>query len=132
MFKWMLSNDNVKDLWNAISRNNKEISKKDQEDFDCAMFISHALFALIGAIITGINTFLGCYVLVFLAAAMIIGIIWASFDIHGKLAAGYFFAMSAFSFAWVVYLPILLIVLIFSSPIIITSYLEFKKNESFR
>lgn len=132
MLKWMLSNDNVKDFWNAITRNNKALSKRDQDDFDCAMFISHALFALIGAIIAGINTCLGCYVLIFLVAAIIIGVIWASFDIHGKLAAGYFFAMSAFSFAWVVYLPILLIILIFSSPIIITSYMEFKDNESSR
>jgi hypothetical protein len=132
MFKWLLSNDNVKDFWNAITRNKNALSKKEQDDFDCAMFCSHALFALIGAIIAGVNTFLGCYVLIFLVAALIIGVIWASFDIHGKLAAGYFFAMSAFSFAWVVYLPILLVLLIFSSPIIITSYLEYKDNESFR
>ena len=132
MLKWLLSNDNVMDFWNAITRNKKALSKKDQDDFDVVMVISHAFFALIGAIIAGINTFLGCYVLVFLVAAIIIGIIWANFDIHGKLAAGYFFAMSAFSFAWVVYLPILLILLIFSSPIIISSYLEFKKNESSR
>ena len=132
MFKWMLSNDNVKDLWNAITRNKKALSKKDQDDFDCAVFVSHFFLALIGSIITGVNTFLGCYVLVFLGAAAIIGVIWASFDIHGKLAAGYFFAMSVFSLAWVIYLPILLIVLIFSSPIIITSYLEYKDNESSR
>lgn len=132
MFKWLLSNDNVMDFWNAITRNKKALSKKDQEDFDCTMVISHVFLALVGAIITGVNTFLGCYVLIFLAAAAITGIIWAGFDIHGKLAAGYFFTMTVLSLAWVVYLPILLIVLIFSSPIIITSYLEFKKNESSR
>ena len=132
MFKWLLSNDSVMDFWNAITRNKKALSKKDQDDFDCAMFVSHVFLALVGAIIIGVNTFLGCYVPIFLAAAAITGIIWASFDIHGKLAAGYFFGMSVLSLAWVIYLPILLIVLIFSSPIIITSYLEFKKNESSR
>lgn len=30
MFKWLLSNDNVKDFWNAITRNQKALSKKDQ------------------------------------------------------------------------------------------------------
>lgn len=132
MFKWMLSNENVKDTWDAITRNDKEVSKRDQEDFDCTMAFVHVILGGIAAIVTGINTCLGFYVLILLAAALLLGIIWAWFDVQGKLAAGYFFAMSAFSLAWVIYLPILLIVLIFSSPIIITSYLEFKKNESSR
>jgi len=132
MFKWMLSNDNVKDLWNAISRNKKAMSNRDQEDFDCATAGAHIIVGGIAAIVIGYNTCLGFNVLLFLGAALLLGLIWANFDIHGKLAAGYFFAMSAFSFAWVIYLPILLIVLIFSSPIIIASYLEYKDNESSR
>lgn len=131
MLKWILSNENVKDLWNAIARNSKSMSRKDQEEFDSTMAGAHAILGVIAAIIAGINC-LGLYVLLFLAAALLLGLIWSCSGIQGNLAAGYFFAMSAFSFAWVIYLPILLIVLIFSSPIIIASYLEFKKNESSR
>lgn len=132
MLKWMLSNDNVKDFWNAIARNNKAMNRKDQEDFDCAMAGAHLVLGAIAAIITGIVTPLDCYVLLFLAAALLLGLIWRCSGIQGNLAAGYFFAMSACSFAWMIYLPILLVILIFSSPIIIASYMEFKKNESFR
>lgn len=131
MLKWIMSNENVKDFWNAITRNSKTMSRKDQEEFDSAMAGAHAILGVIAAIIAGINC-LGLYVLLFLAAALLLGLIWSCSGIQGNLAAGYFFAMSAFSFAWIIYLPILLIVLIFSSPIIITSYLEFKKNESSR
>ena len=132
MLKWLLSNENVKEFWSLISRNSNEVSKKDIEEFGSAMGIVHAILGVIAAIAAGIATPLGGYVLVFLTAALFLGLIWACSGIQGKLAAGYFFAMSAFSLAWMIYLPILLIVLIFSSPIIIASYLEFKKNESSR
>lgn len=132
MLKWIMSNENVKDFWSMISRNNKSMSRKDQEDFSAAMGVSHAILGVIAAIITGIATPLGGYVLLFLGAALLLGLIWDCSGIQGNLAAGYFFAMSAFSLAWLIYLPILLIVLFFSSPIIIVSYLRFKKNESSR
>lgn len=131
MLKWLLSNENVKDFWSMIARNSKSMSRKDEEDFDCAMAAVHAILGIIAAVIVGINC-LGLYVLLFLAAALLLGLIWSCSGIKGNLAAGYFFAMSACSLAWIIYLPILLIVLIFSSPIIIVSYLRFKKNESSR
>ena len=132
MFKWLMSNENVKDFWNYISRNEKEVSKRDQEEFDVAMYGLHLIVGALAAIVSGVTTFLGFYVLLLIGVALLLGIIWGNFEIHGKMAAGYFIAMSVFSLAWMVYLPILLIVLLFSSPIIISSYREFKKNESSR
>lgn len=131
MLKWIMSNENVKDFWSMISRNSKTMSSKDQEEFDSSMAGAHAILGVISAIVAGINC-LGLYVLLFSAAALLLGLIWSCSGIQGNLAAGYFFAMSACSLAWIIYLPILLIVLFFSSPIIIVSYLRFKKNESSR
>ena len=132
MLKWIMSNENVKELWSLISRNSKEVSKRDIEEFGTAMAASHAIFGIIAAVVAGITTCLGGYVLLFLGASLFLGLIWECSGIQGKLAAGYFFAMSACSLAWLIYLPILLIVLFFSSPIIIASYVEFKKKESSR
>lgn len=132
MFKWLLSNENVRDFCSLISRNSKSLSRKDQEEFGIAMAALHAVLGVIASIVVGITTPLGCYVLLFLGAAALLGLIWDCSGIQGNLAAGYFFAMSACSLAWIIYMPILLIVLIFSSPILIASYLEFKRNESSR
>ena len=105
----------LEDIWTGITRNFDR--RKEQDDFDCAMLALHGIIGLIATIIIAILTPLGIYAIGTIIATIILAIFWMSADIKDNLAAGYFFAASFLSFAWVVYLPIALVVFVFGFPI---------------
>lgn len=105
----------LEDIWTGITRNLER--RKEQDDFDCAMMALHGIIGLIATIIIAILTPLGIYAIGTIIATIILAIFWMSADIKDNLAAGYFFAASFLSFAWVVYLPIALVVFVFGFPI---------------
>ena len=105
----------LEDIWTGITRNYTK--SKEQEDFDCAMMALHGIIGLIATIVIAVLTPLGFYAIGTIIATIILAIFWMSADIKDKLAAGYFFAASFLSFAWVVYLPIALVVFVFGFPI---------------
>lgn len=105
----------LEDIWTGITRNFSK--SKEQDDFDCAMMALHGIAGLICTIIIAILTPLGLYAIGTVIATIILAIFWMSADIKDNLAAGYFFAASLLSFAWVFYLPIAIIVFIFGFPI---------------
>ena len=108
----------LEDLWEGIKR--RKTKSKDQDDFDGIMMGMHAILGLVGTIIIAINTPLGLYAIGTIIATIILALFWNAADIHDNLAIGYFFAGSFFSFAWVLYLPIALIVFIFGFPIFLS------------
>ena len=105
----------LKYIWTGITRNFTNL--KEQEDFDCAMMALHGIAGIICTIIVACFTPLGLYAIGTFIATVILAIFWMSADIKDNLAAGYFFAASLLSFAWVLYLPIAIIVFIFGFPI---------------
>ena len=105
----------LKDLWTGITRN--FTNSKEQEDFDCVMMALHGIFGFLCTVIIAILTPLGLYAIGTIVATIILAIFWMTADIKDYLAAGYFFAASLLSFAWVFYIPITLIVFIFGFPI---------------
>ena len=107
--------DFLEDIWTGITRN--FTNSKEQEDFDCAMMALHGIAGLLCTIIIAILTPLGFYAIGTIVATFILAIFWLTTDIKDNLAAGYFFAASFFSFAWVLYVPIALIVFILGFPI---------------
>lgn len=107
--------DFLEDIWTGITRNYTK--SKKQKDFDCAMMAIHGIIGLIATIIIAVLTPLGFYAIGTIIATIILAIFWMSADIKDKLAAGYFFAASFLSFAWVVYLPVALVVFVFGFPI---------------
>lgn len=114
----------LEDIWTGITRNFDR--RKEQDDFDCAMMALHGIIGLIATIIIAILTPLGLYAIGTIIATIIFAIFWMSADIKDNLAAGYFFAASFLSFAWVVYLPIALVVFVFGFPIF---YSKVKKKK---
>ena len=102
-------------IWTGITRN--FTNSKEQEDFDCAMMAAHGIAGLICTVILATLTPLGLYAIGTIVATIILAIFWMTADIKDNLAAGYFFAASLLSFAWVFYVPITLIVFIFCFPI---------------
>ena len=107
--------DFLEDIWTGITRN--FTNSKEQEDFDCAMMALHGIAGLICTVIIGVLTPLGFYAIGTIVATFILAIFWLTADIKDNLAAGYFFLAVFFSFAWVLYIPITLIVFIFGFPI---------------
>ena len=81
------------------------------------MMALHVIIGLIATVVIAVLTPLGLYAIGTVIATIILAIFWMSADIKDKLAAGYFFAASFLSFAWVVYLPIALVVFVFGFPI---------------
>lgn len=109
--------------------------KDHEDDKDCtgAALIGalHLVLGIIATILAGIFTPLGFWVIATFVLALILFVIWIASP-KGSLAVGYFFAMSFFSFAWVIYLPILTLICILCLPIIINEYKhkdELKKNK---
>ena len=115
----------LEDIWTGITRNFEK--RKEQDDFDCAMMALHGITGLICTIIVATMTPLGLYAIGTIIATIILAIFWMSADIKDNLAAGYFFAASLLSFAWVFYLPIAIIVFIFGFPIFYSKAKEKKK-----
>ena len=105
----------LEDIWTGITRN--FTNSKEQEDFDCVMMGVHGIAGLICTIVVACLTPVGLYAIGTIIATIILAIFWMTADIKDKLAAGYFFAASLLSFAWVFYLPVALIVFIFGLPI---------------
>lgn len=105
----------LKALWTGITRN--FTNSKEQEDFDCAIMALHGIAGIICTIIVACFTPLGLYAIGTIVATIILAILWMTADIKDNLAAGYFFAASLLSFAWVFYLPFVIIVFIFGFPI---------------
>ena len=119
--------DFLEDIWTGITRNYSKA--KEQEDFDCAMIALHGIVGLIATIVVAILTPLGLYAIGTIIATVILAIFWTSADIKNGLAAGYFFAGSLLSFAWIVYLPIALVVFIFGFPIFYSKAKDKKKKK---
>lgn len=107
--------DFLEDIWTGITRNFTK--SKEQEDFDCAMMALHGIIGLFATVVIAVITPLGWYAIGTVIATIILAIFWMTADIKDKLAAGYFFTASFLSFAWVLYLPIALVVFIFGFPI---------------
>ena len=105
----------LEDIWTGITRN--FTNSKEQEDFDCAMMALHGIPGLICTVILATLTPLGFYAIGTIVATIILVVFWMTADIKDYLAAGYFFAASLLSFAWVLYVPITLIVFVFGFPI---------------
>lgn len=114
----------LKYIWTGITRN--FTNSKEQEDFDCAMMALHGIAGLICTLIIAILTPLGFYAIGTIVATIILAIYWMTADIKDNLAAGYFFAASLLSFAWIFYVPITLIVFILGFPIF---YLKVKNKK---
>lgn len=98
-----------------------EAISKEQEDFDYSIIAFHGIFCFLFTVIIDVFTPLGLplgfYAIGTVVATIILAIYWMIADIKDNLAAGYFFAASLLSFAWVFYLPIAIIVFIFGFPI---------------
>ena len=78
------------------------------------------LFTIIICVFTSLVLLLELYAIVTIVATIIFAIFalfWSTADIKDNLAAGYFFLAVFFSFAWVLYVPIALIVFVFGFPI---------------
>ena len=102
-------------IWTGITRN--FTNSKEQEDFDCVMMALHGIPGLICTVILATLTPLGFYAIGTIITTIILAIYWMTADIKDNLAVGYFFLAIFFSFAWVLYVPIALIVFIFGFPI---------------
>ena len=81
----------------------------------------HLILGIIASVLAGIFTPLGFWVIATFVLALILFVIWVASP-KGNLAVGYFFAMSFFSLAWVIYLPILALICLLCLPIIINEY----------
>lgn len=106
---------------------------EDDKDGSGAAVIGvlHLILGIIATILTGVFTPLGFWVIATFVLALILFVIWIASP-KGSLAVGYFFAMTFFSFAWVIYLPILTLICLLCLPIIISEYKhkdELKKNK---
>ena len=112
----------LKYIWIGITRN--FTNSKEQEDFDYSMIAFHGIFCFLFTVIIGVFTPLGLplelYAIVTIVTTIIFAIFalfWSNADIKNNLAAGYFFLAVFFSFAWVLYLPVALVVFVFGFPI---------------
>lgn len=90
----------------------------------------HLVLGVISSVLVGIFTPLGWYTVITGVLAILLFVIWMAAP-EGKMAAGYFFAMSFMSMAWIIYLPILLLICLLCLPIIIKTYNEYmaEKND---
>lgn len=109
--------------------------KEHEDDKDgngaAIMGALHLILGIIASVLTGVFTPLGFWVIATFVLALILFVIWMASP-KGNLAVGYFFAFSFFSFAWVIYLPILTLISLLCLPIIINEYKhkdELKKNK---
>lgn len=114
----------LKYIWTGITRN--FTNSKEQEVFDCVMMALHGICGLICTVILATLTPLGFYAIGTIITTIILAIYWMTADIKDNLAAGYFFAASLLSFAWIFYVPIALIVFILGFPIF---YLKVKNKK---
>ena len=112
----------LKYIWTGITRN--FTNSKEQEDFDYSMIAFHGIFCFLFTVIIGVFTPLGLplelYAIVTIVTTIIFAIFalfWSNADIKNNLAAVYFFLAVFFSFAWVLYLPVALVVFVFGFPI---------------
>lgn len=112
----------LKALWTGITRN--FTNSKEQDDFDYSMIAFHGIFCFLFTVIIGVFTPFGLPLELYAIVTIVITIIfaifalfWSNADIKDNLAAGYFFLAVFFGFAWVLYLPVALVVFIFGFPI---------------
>ena len=118
----------LKYIWTGITRN--FTNSKEQEVFDCVMMALHGICGLLCTVIIAILTPLGFYAIGTIITTIIFAIFalfWSTADIKDNLAAGYFFLTIFFSFAWVLYVPIALIVFILGFPIFYSKIKNKKK-----
>lgn len=114
----------IKGLWDLISEHDDNKAGTGTS----VLATIHFIFGLVGAILVGIFTPLGWYTGIISVLAIILFGIWMAAP-EGKLAAGYFFAMSFMSLSWIIYLPILLLICLLCLPIIIKSYKDYKNEQ---
>lgn len=116
----------INDIWKLISEHEDD----NQGNGTACVAGIHIVFGIIGSILAGIFTPLGWYTVITAVLAIILFGIWMAAP-EGKMAAGYFFAMTFMSMAWIIYLPVLLLICLLCLPIIIKSYKEYmaEKND---
>lgn len=115
-------------IWALI----KEHEDDNQGNGAAVIGAIHLILGIIASVLTGVFTPLGFWVIATFVLSLILFVIWMASP-KGNLAVGYFFAMSFFSFAWVIYLPILTLICVLCLPIIINEYKhkdELKKNKN--
>lgn len=115
----------INDFWKLISEH--EDDKQGNGTSILAGF--HLVLGIICSVIVGLLTPLGWYTVITLVLAVILFGIWMAAP-EGKMAAGYFFAMSFMSMAWIIYLPVLLVIGLLCLPIIIKSYKEYMADKN--
>ena len=93
---------------------------KDSTGF-CVIGVLHLILGIIASILVGVFTPLHFWVIAPFVLSAILFVIWAVAP-TGNLAVGYFFAMSFFSLAWVIYFPIIALISLLCMPIIINEY----------
>ena len=113
------------DFWKLISEHEDD----KQGNGTSILAIIHIILGIIGAVLVGIYTPLGWYTVITLVLSVILFGIWMAAP-EGEMAVGYFFAMSFMSLAWIVYLPILLLISLLCLPIIIKSYKEYMADKN--
>lgn len=117
----------IDDIWALIKEHEDD---KDSTGF-CVIGVLHLILGIIASILVGVFTPLHFWVIVPFVLSAILFVIWAVAP-KGNLAVGYFFAMSFFSMAWVIYFPIIALISLLCMPIIINEYKhkdELKKNK---
>lgn len=87
-------------------------------DGAAAMAVFHVICGLIGSILIGVYTPIGWWMVLSILLSVVLFFIWQLAP-KGKLAVGYFIAMSFFSGAWVVYLPRASVLALIALPLII-------------
>jgi hypothetical protein len=109
---------------------------EDDKDGSGAAVIGvlHLILGIIASILVGVFTSLHFWVIAPFVLSFILFVIWMAAP-KGNLAVGYFFAMSFFSLAWLIYLPIIGLICLLCLPIIINEFKhkdELKKNKNDR
>jgi hypothetical protein len=109
--------------------------KEHEDDKDgtgaCVIGVLHLILGIIASILVGVFTPLHFWVIASFVLSFILFVIWMAAP-KGNLAVGYFFAMSFFSLAWLIYLPIIGLICLLCLPIIINEFKhkdELKKNK---
>ena len=116
--------ETLEELWECISTHDNN----DDDIYKCLLFL-HVLVGIIGIVIlctcTPIWSIFGCWFFLTMILSLILFFIWLNAP-EGRLSIGYFFAMHFFSMAWVIVLPIAIVISLLCLPIIISKCVKFK------
>ena len=112
----------LEELWECIN------DHYDEDIIELLVFL-HLILGIIGIIVlcafTSIYCIFGSWFFLTILLSLVLFVIWLNAP-EGRLSVGYFFAMHFFSMAWVVVLPVTLVVCLLCLPIIISKFVKFK------